>query len=181
MWRRERLINWDRHPEQLVCKQTPLAWGAPASGDAVASACGVFRVCSALERRPRFGQALSSGREHERAPFGRLAESNATSAGLPYGRWQRRIHGCLADANARTDGSRRPRSPRQRPFTESQALILQILLVSDVADTSLNASSCSTRPVDLRPSPSGTCLGVRACLSPIKSERADPAVSSRFQ
>jgi hypothetical protein len=51
----------------------------------VVSSCGVFRVCSALERRARVGRALSSGREHERAPSGRFAESSATAAGIPYG------------------------------------------------------------------------------------------------
>ena len=46
----------------------------------VESSCGVFRVCSALELRARVGQALSSAREHERAPSGPLTESDATSA-----------------------------------------------------------------------------------------------------
>ncbi len=52
-------------------------------------------------------------------------------------------------------------SPRRQPFTESQALILRILLVSDVADG------------DSRPSLHSRRQGSRVCVSAI-ARRGDP-------
>jgi hypothetical protein len=152
VWRRERLTN--RHPGRHVSKQEPLAWGAPASGDVRRE---FLRGLPSLlrPRAPSTGWASVVIRPQARASALRSARRVAPRLRVsPTGDGGDAHTATLSTRmQGRTGVTSGPRSPRRRPFTESQAHILRILRASDVADTTRYASGCPTRPVDLRPQP----------------------------